>query len=203
MERITTLRRCVTPERYRSGHDPLGVLQAATPKVLVIDASAVLAGPAFDHPLGIVPKKVSLGYDPPYDPTDTVLGLLVERPMAHVPIEGQEVGSLVGEPPPLIAKIRSTIPSPLAVGLISPTIADEWNRWFQVLFVRVEEWLSVDLVDLAKRQVTLKTAREPARDERAVAILHPQSGGLGFPVLLSIELPQPLEILQNSTHGLF
>jgi hypothetical protein len=76
--------------------------------ILAVDADAVLAGPPFDYPLEIVPGKVSLGYDLPDDPMDTFLGLLVERSMAHLPIDGQAVSGLVGKPPPLVVKVPTT-----------------------------------------------------------------------------------------------
>ena len=55
-----TLLRFVS-EGYDLGDDPLDALQSAMPTVLAVDAATMLAGPAFDHLLGVVPGEVLLG----------------------------------------------------------------------------------------------------------------------------------------------
>ena len=81
------LLRCrLTPE-YRANQHLLQVLQAAgTVATLPVDAGALLAGPRFDHPLGILLRKVPLGYSPPNNLLDTLFRLFVERPTTHLTI---------------------------------------------------------------------------------------------------------------------
>ena len=82
------------------------MLQAAGTMISRVEAGALLASPTLDHPLGdplgVVLGKIALGQDPSDDLPYALLGLLVERPTAHLPIYREEVSSAIGDPPTLV-----------------------------------------------------------------------------------------------------
>jgi hypothetical protein len=59
----------------------------------------MLVSPPLYHPLDVVFGWVLLRQDPSNNLTDALLGLPVERPTAHLPIDAEEVGNPVGNPP--------------------------------------------------------------------------------------------------------
>jgi len=59
----------------------------------------MLASPPLDHLLGVVPGEITLGHDPPNNLKDALFGLPVECPTARLPIDAEEVGNLVSNPP--------------------------------------------------------------------------------------------------------
>jgi len=59
----------------------------------------MFVGPPLYRPLEVVFGRVLLGQDPSNNLTDALLGLPVERPTAHLPIDAEEVGNPVGNLP--------------------------------------------------------------------------------------------------------
>jgi hypothetical protein len=70
--------------------------------VFTVDACTVLASPLLYHSLGVVPGKIVSGQDPPHNLLDTLFGLPVERPSAHLPIHGEDISGVVGDLPTLV-----------------------------------------------------------------------------------------------------